>query len=101
MKTTLDLPDDLVHEARLRAESLGRSLEVLVADFIRQGLGQPVAAVADASAPNQHLIITADGLPQVRCRADAPASRASVQALLALEQQALSDDDLRYAGRPV
>jgi hypothetical protein len=98
MKTTLDLPDEIVLEAKLRAVALGRPLKELVADFIRQGLGHPVAPVADASATSPHLSFTADGLPQIRCRADAPASRASLQELLALEQQALADDDLRHAG---
>lgn len=47
MKTTLDLPDELIREAKLRAAMQGRTLRDLVADFLRQGLGMvPPAAFA-------------------------------------------------------
>ena len=39
MKTTLDLPDELVREMKLRAVMQGRTLRDLAAEFIRQGLG--------------------------------------------------------------
>lgn len=39
MKTTLDLPDDLVREMKLRAVMQGRTMRDLAADFLRQGLG--------------------------------------------------------------
>ena len=98
MKTTIDLPDELVREAKLRAVAQGRALKDLVADFIRQGLGHPARTDDSAAGSSQRLLIAPDGLPQIRCRADAPASRASVAELLALEQRALADDDLRHAG---
>ncbi len=98
MKTTLDLPDELVREAKLRAVMQGRTLKDLVADFMRQGLGHPAEAGQAAAQGSKRLIIAPDGLPQIRCRADAPASRASVAELLALEQRALAEDDMRHAG---
>lgn len=98
MKTTIDLPVELVREAKLCAVAQGRALKDLVADFIRQGLGHP-ARSDDPAANSSHLLIIApDGLPQIRCRVDAPASRASLAELLALEQRALAEDDLRHAG---
>jgi hypothetical protein len=38
MKTTLDLPDHLVYQAKQRALQQGRTLRELVAEYIRQGL---------------------------------------------------------------
>ena len=46
MKTTLDLPDELVHAVKLRAVMQRRTVKDLVADFLRQGLG-----MAPATAP--------------------------------------------------
>lgn len=56
MKTTIDLPDELVCEAKLRAVAQGQVLKDLVADFIRQGLGHPALlgdAAASSSQPGQ------------------------------------------------
>ena len=39
MKTTLDLPDELIREAKLRAVLQGRTLRDLVAEYLRQGMG--------------------------------------------------------------
>jgi len=38
MKTTLDLPDDLVKEVKLRAVLEGKKLKDAVADLLRKGL---------------------------------------------------------------
>ncbi len=98
MKTTLDLPEELVREAKLRAMMQGRTLKDMVADFMRQGLGHPAESDHAAAQGGERVISAPDGLPQIRCRADAPASRASVAELLALEQRALAEDDMRHAG---
>jgi hypothetical protein len=41
MKTAIDLPDELVREVKLRALMQGRTLQDVVADYIRQGIGTP------------------------------------------------------------
>ena len=41
MKTTLDLPSDLLREVELRAVHEGRKLKDVVAEIIRRGLAQP------------------------------------------------------------
>src|SRR5947209_5127901 len=41
MKTTLDLPDALVKQVKLRAIHEGRKLKDLVADLLRKGLACP------------------------------------------------------------
>jgi plasmid stability protein len=46
MKTTLDLPEDLMRAIKIRAAQEGRTLKELVADLLRRGLaveaGSPV-----------------------------------------------------------
>ena len=94
MKTTLDLPDDLFRDVKLRAVSQGRTMRDLVADFLRQGLGQSSAAIG-ATLPTSHrVIVTADGLPLIPGRPDVSAPRASLQDLLALEHQTLTELDM-------
>lgn len=48
MRTTLDLPDALMREVKIRAAQQDRKLKDLVEELIRVGLGQPVRA--DSSA---------------------------------------------------
>ena len=40
VKTTLDLPDELVHAAKIRAAKEGRRLKDVVADLLRRGLAE-------------------------------------------------------------
>jgi plasmid stability protein len=66
MKTTLDLPDALVKQVKLRAVRDGRKLKDAVADLLRKGL-----AAAKDEAPSTHeTIVTTDkktGLPVIEC----------------------------------
>lgn len=101
MKTTLDLPDELVREMKLRAVMQGRTLRDLAADFIRQGLGLAAPRPPQAPPPESMLQVNAGGLPVIRCRVDAPALGLAVDELLALEQQAQSREDMQGAGFPV
>lgn len=50
MRTTLDLPDDLLERARAIARDTGRSLGSVVADLMRKGLAPGPAAPPVASA---------------------------------------------------
>lgn len=40
MKTTLNLPDDLMREVKIRAAQENRKLQDLIAELIRRGLSQ-------------------------------------------------------------
>jgi hypothetical protein len=63
MKTTLDLPEALVKQVKLRALQEGRKLKDAVADLLRKGL----AVGAEAEAP----VIIKDkktGLPLIVCK---------------------------------
>ena len=98
MKTTLDLPDELVREMKLRALMQGRTLRDLATDFLRQVLG--MAAPRQASTPPQDAPFErgADGIPIFRGSANAPAAQMSVEELLQLEQDALTSEDMQRAG---
>lgn len=55
MKTTLDLPDDLVRAVKIRAVEENRRLKDMVTDLLRRGLAQkrgvPVAAGSSLKLP--------------------------------------------------
>jgi plasmid stability protein len=71
MKTTLDLPDELVKQVKLRALHEGRKLKDEVAELLRKGLAATTHAPAVPSAPR----ITRDkrtGLPLIICKHSAP-----------------------------
>jgi len=48
MKTTLDLPPDLVKQMKLRAVHEGKKLKYAVAELLRRGLASPRAGTATA-----------------------------------------------------
>lgn len=65
MKTTIDLPDDLVHKLKLRAVHDGRKLKDVVAEILRNGLAGP----ANAEGPSEPVILKDEktGLPVIQC----------------------------------
>lgn len=66
MKTTLDLPDDLLKQVKLRAVQQGRKLKDAVADLLRTGL-----AAITTEPPAEIPVITRDkrtGLPVIQCK---------------------------------
>ena len=67
MKTTLDLPDALVKQVKLRALHEGRKLKDAVADLLRKGLAAAASTESDALAP----VVTKDKktrLPLIECK---------------------------------
>ncbi len=101
MKTTLELPDELIREAKLRAVMQGRTLKDLIGEFIRQGLGMAPRQLVESPAFNARVITGEAGLPVIRCRADAQATRTGTVDLLALEQQAQIMEDQQHVWHPV
>jgi plasmid stability protein len=98
MKTTLDLPDEVVREVKLRAVVQGRTVKDLVAEFLRQGLGMVPLDRPGKRPISERVEIRESGLPIIRCRPPAPATRMSVEDLLKLEQETQSEEDLKRAG---
>jgi hypothetical protein len=91
MKMTLDLPNDLLLEMKRRAAHEGRKLNDVAAESIRLGLrfsGQTT------ERPLQEKI----KLPLFNCTPSAPATRITVEELIALEKETLEEEDLRRAG---
>lgn len=96
MKTTLDLPDELMREIKIRAAIQGRKLKDVVAESIRRGLF-PESKSQDSGA----ITITTDpefGFLVVKGPNDAPISKMSIEEILKLEQDALVADDSARAG---
>lgn len=58
MKTTLELPEDLMRAARIRAAAEGRRLKDVMAELIRKGLAEP----RQGAAPGRRV-----RLPLVEC----------------------------------
>lgn len=78
MKTTLDLPADLVHQVKLRALHEGKKLKEAVAELLRRGLSAKNAAPQARSRRVQ--------LPLVHCRQTAELTPARVAALLSEQE---------------
>jgi hypothetical protein len=98
MKTTLDLPEDLIREVKLRAVMQRRTVKDLVAECLRQGLDATPPAPAAKPSPNAKVKVNASGLPVIQCRANAPAARMRRKQLLQLEQAAQAEEDAKRAG---
>ena len=99
MKTTLDLPDELIRAAKLRAVSQGRTLRDLVSDYLRQGLGMNEKPSLEVCASSSTIEINARGFPQYKCRATPNSDPENLAALLALERSSLDEEDLQRVGQ--
>ena len=101
MKTTLDLPEEIVREMKLRALMQGRTLRDLAADFLRQGLGMAAPRQASPLSQDSPFDLGADGIPIFRGKPNAPAQQMGIEDLLKLEQDALTSEDMQRARFPV
>lgn len=95
MKTTLDLPDDLMREAKIRAAREGKKLKDIVASALRRGLSTPEISVA---TDHPLIKISPEGFPYIPCSPGSPKPNLTIEEILELEQKALTADDLARAG---
>ena len=96
MKTTIDLPEALVRQAKQKALHQGRPFKDLIADYIRRGLNElPSRPSAD---PSGVLEITPDGLPLFRVDGTPGFRVPALEDALRLEQNTLEQEDLQRAG---
>lgn len=100
MKTTIELPDDLVRQVKLRALHEGRKLKDAVADLLRKGLASPPIPTISTPCLVSPRIRTdpRTGLPLIICNPDAPASQMTAAELIALEQETQTQEDLERLG---
>lgn len=98
MKTTLDLPDELIRQVKLRAVVQGRTVKDLVAELLRQGLGMDSPNGATKRPTSEKVKIGKKGLPVIQCTPNSPATRMSVPELLALEHATQTNEDFQRAG---
>ncbi len=98
MKITVDLPDELICEVRLRAVHQRRTVKDLVAEFLRQGLGLPPLGEPEKRPVSPMVKIGKRGLPVILCVPNAPATRISTAELLALEQESQTEEGLPRVG---
>lgn len=94
MKTTLDLPEPLVREMKLRAVQEGRKLKDVATEIFRRGLQAPVTESKPLSQKLEKPLFVCE-----EACADAP--QMSVEELLKLEQQAQLEEDLKRVSRPL
>ncbi|HEV2292979.1 MAG TPA: hypothetical protein VGR35_03935 [Tepidisphaeraceae bacterium] len=72
MKTTFDLPEELVRQLKLRALRDGRKLKDAAADVLRAGLEASPRPAAPSEKPAQVVKDKKTGLPVIQCRRAAP-----------------------------
>src|SRR2546423_6594507 len=96
MKTTIELPDSLIREIKLRAIHENRKQKEIFAELLRKGLDAPEPSAEPSSA-----VIGKDretGLPVVVCRRTASASAKLTPQRLAeilMEQEAAWHNEAR------
>ena len=78
MKTTLDLPSELVREIKLRAVNDGRKLKDTMADLLRKGLS--------ARKPGGDVLPNRVKLPIIKCRHTAELTPEQVATLLSKQE---------------
>ncbi len=96
MKTTLDLPDDLMREMKIRAATQGKKLKDVMADTLRSGLFPAIP-----SQPANRPIIMTDpelGHRVVKGPPNPPILKMTIEEILELEQDTLYQEDLQRVG---
>jgi len=96
VKTTLDLPNDLVREVKLRAVNEGMKLKDVISDLLRKGLGHPNPTPPGTTARRGGI-----ALPLFPSSPHAPARRMSLDRLVAAEHETLTRDDIERLRPPV
>jgi hypothetical protein len=97
MKTTLEIPDEIMRAAKIRAAVEGRKLKDVVTEALKAGL---LATGSSARSPKSIRVETdpKTTLPVVTAIADAPGSTLTAEELRHLEQDSLNREDLQRAG---
>jgi hypothetical protein len=86
MRTTIDLPDDVLRRAKITAVERGSSLRQLVIDALRREIDQP-------SASHRRRMTS----PPVRLAADSPLRTLSPDEIKHLDAEAVTEADVARA----
>lgn len=97
MKTTIELPDNLLRQIKLRAVKSGKKLKETIAELLQKGLAASASPATVPQAPTIK-IHPESGFPYFDSPLDAPASRMTTAELIALEKQTQEDEDLERLG---
>ncbi|MEW6305484.1 MAG: hypothetical protein AB1705_18565 [Verrucomicrobiota bacterium] len=95
MKTTLELPDELIREIKIRSIHQRKKLKDSVAELLRLGLA--VSATKQPGAGKKGRI----RLPLFPCAKNAPVRRMSDAQINALMHETQTKEDLERLGLPV
>ena len=87
MKTTVDLPEELIRRAKAEAALSGRKLRELVAESLRLRLGMKQEAKPAAGTPVP-LLRNFDELPIIKGRPGAPKLKVTPERIHELEMEA-------------
>ena len=90
MRTTIDLPEDLLRQAKSRAALDGVKLKDLVAALIREGLRRPTAGAGEAKIPERRR----PAPPVIIPRRGRPIAAVSATDLHRIEE---TEDEAKYA----
>jgi len=100
MKTTIDLPEEVVHQIKLRAVMERRTVKELVEELLRQGLNLTHSA-SGQSAASKRILRGADDLPYIACGpAKGRRKKRTAAEIVAMEQEILTGEELKDAGVP-
>ncbi|MGL4399879.1 MAG: hypothetical protein ACRCXD_08420 [Luteolibacter sp.] len=96
MKTTLDLPDDLMRGMKIRAATQGRKLKDVIADAIRDSL----ASKREIPAETPPLVISrsASGVSYIKCNPASDKPAPTFEELQRLIEESQLEEDLQRAG---
>ena len=96
MKTTLDLPDELMRGMKIRAATQGRKLKDVIADAIRDSLASTRAPLTDVPP----LVISrgASGFPYIKCNPVSDKPAPTIAELQRLIEESQLEEDLQRAG---
>lgn len=96
MKTTLDLPDDLMREVKIRAATQGKKLKDIVTEVLRNGLrvGAPPALLTDSASIIRY---SPEGFPYIKCE-PSPKPPVSQEELQRQIDESQLEEDLQRAG---
>jgi len=96
MKTTLDLPDDLMREVKIRAATQGRKIKDLIAEAIRDSFASPAKRLEET--PPLVISRTPEGFPYIKAIPGSKKPAATEEEIQRLIEQSLLEEDLQRAG---